>query len=105
MENENENEKKFPLRPIGDRFIAKVVEGGDELNIESNSEFILPKNNNSKPMKVVVVEISNDFVNDGIGLKVGDIVLISKYGSTSITYGKDNEKYQLCNRMDIIGVL
>lgn len=98
-------EMMIPLKPVGDRFVAKVVEGREELLVESGSEFILPKSNNSKPMKVEVVEISEGFINDGLGLKVGDEVLISKYGSTSISYGKDNVKYQLCNRKDIIGIV
>lgn len=94
----------FPIKPMGDRFVAKVLEGDEELTIE-NSDFILPKSNNSKPMRVLVTEMSETFNNEGLGLKVGDEVLISKYGSTSITYGEKNEKYQLCNKMDIIGIL
>ena len=95
----------FPVRPLGDRFVAEVLEGGDEMLVEAGGEFVLPKSNNSKPMKVRVVEISDGFVNDGLRLGVGDEVLISKYGSTAITYGKGGKRYQLCNRMDIIGIL
>ena len=95
---------KFPIRPIGDRFIAKVVEGSEELHID-NSDFILPKNNNSKPMKVEVVEISDNFNNDGLDLRVGDLVLISKYGSTSIKVGENNEQFQMCCKNDVIGVI
>lgn len=100
----NEIDNKFPIRPIGDRFIAKVIEGDEELRIE-NSDFILPKSDNSKPMKVKVIEISKNFNNSGLGLKCGDEVLISKYGSTSIKYGKNNERYQMCCKKDIIGIL
>ena len=97
-------ERKFPIRPIGDRFIAEVVEGDEELRIE-NSEFILPKSDNSKPMKVKVIEISENFDNSGLGLGVGDEVLISKYGSTSIKYGEKNNRFQMCCKKDIIGIL
>lgn len=99
-----ETVRKFPVRPIGDRFIAEVIEGEEELRIE-NSDFILPKSDNSKPMKVKVVEISENFDNSGLGLEVGDEVLISKYGSTSIKYGEKNERYQMCCKKDIIGIL
>lgn len=102
---DKDNSKSFPLRPMGDRFVAKVIEGAEELMIEGNSDFILPKNNNSKPMKVMVTEISSTFDNRGLGLKVGDTVLISKYGSTTISYGEDRQKYQLCHKLDIIGIL
>ena len=95
----------FPVRPLGDRFVAEVLEGGDEMLVEAGSEFVLPKSNNSRPMKVRVVEISDDFANDGLRLRVGDEVLISKYGSTSIVYGKEGRRFQLCNRLDIIGIL
>lgn len=94
----------FPIRPIGNRFIAEVIEGDEELHIQ-NSEFMLAKNNNSKPMKVRVTELSQNFDNSGLGLKVGDIVLISKYGSVSIKYGKESKRFQLCLKNDIIGIL
>lgn len=99
-----ETVRKFPVRPIGDRFIAEVIEGDDELRIE-NSDFILPKSDNSKPMKVKVIEISSDFDNSGLGLQIGDEVLISKYGSTSIQCGKENKRFQMCCKKDIIGIL
>lgn len=94
----------FPLRPIGNRFIAEVIEGDDELKLE-NSEFILPKNNNSKPMRAKVIEISENFDNSGLGLKVGDVVLLSKYGSTTIKYGKEGNLFQLCLKDDVIGIV
>ena len=90
MESALKEDDVFPIRPVGDRFIASVVEGEEELHIDG-SEFILPKSNNSKPMKVMVVEISDDFDNSGLDLKVGDVVLISKYGSTSIKIGQDGK--------------
>ena len=102
MENED---GRIPVKPVGDRFVAKVVDGLEDVHVESDSGFILPKRDGSKPMKVKVVEISEEFNNEGLGLRVGDDVLISKYGSTGITYGKDGRKYQLCNRLDIIGIL
>lgn len=94
----------FPLMPLGNRFVAEVIEGEDELKIQ-NSEFILPKNNNSKPMRAKVIEISENFDNSGLGLVVGDVVLLSKYGSTSIKYGKDGKLFQLCLKEDVIGIL
>lgn len=95
----------MPVHPIKNHFTAEVLESEEqELTLE-NGMFRLAKNNHSKPMRVRVVEISEEFDNDGLCLKIGDEVLISKYGSISITYGKDSKKYQLCNSLDIIGIL
>ena len=94
----------FPIKPYGDRFVGEVLECDEELHIQ-NSEFILPKNDNSRPMRLKVIEISDTFDNSGLGLKNGDIVLVSKYGTTAITYGEPPKKYQLCCKMDIIGIL
>lgn len=105
IEQMDKNSGPFPLRPVGDRFVGKVVDSEEDTHVEGDSVFLLAKRGYSKPMRVVVVEISRTFDNEGLGLKVGDEVLIPKYGSTSVTVGEDGERYQLCNRMDVIGIL
>ena len=96
--------QKFPVRPIGDRVIAKSIEDEEELHIQ-DSEFLLAKNDHSKPMKAEVIEISENFDSSGLNLKVGDVILIPKYGSTEIKIGEKNERYQMCHKKDIIGIL
>ena len=93
----------FPIKPMGDRFIAEeIVEETEHID---GSIFLLAKNDHSKPMRVKVVEISDDFDNTGLNLKVGDEVLIPKYGSTSIKWGKEQKKFHMCCKMDVIGII
>ena len=96
---------QFPLRPLGDRFVVKVIEKGESADVDDCSGFLVAKGDHSKPMKAVVIEISDRFSNEGLGLKVGDEVLLPKYGSTAMHLGADNTLYYLCNRLDLIGIL
>lgn len=90
------------IRPVGDRFTAEVLD--DEVK-NDESGFIVVSKSNSKPMKARVIEISEEFNNTNLNLKVGDIVLLPKTGTTGILVGKNQKKYQLCNRLDMIGIL
>lgn len=90
------------IRPVGDRFTAEVL---DDTTETTESGFIVVSKSNSKPMKARVIEISDEFKNEGLNLKVGDIVLLPKSGTTGILVGREQKKYQLCNRLDMVGIL
>lgn len=94
------HELELKIRPVGNHFIARK---NDEVEIKNEYGFILPKDFHQKPMECTVTDISDDFENDGLGLTVGDVVLLPKYGGLKICNG--TEEYHLCHRKDIIGIL
>lgn len=88
--------------PKTNHFTAIVIE--EDLT-ETYDGFLIAKNPHSHPMMAKIIELSDTFDNSGLGVAVGDIVLLPKYGSTSYTIKGDSNKYQLCHRLDIIGIV
>jgi len=88
------------LRPSKNHLLVKRVSVEETVG---GTNFVLPKDFHQKPMKCVVVDIGDEHLDTGMELKVGDTILLPKYGSTKVI--KDNEEYHLCHIDDIIGIL
>ncbi len=92
------------IKPLGDRVLVKLIEESEQVK----GGIIIPDTAKEKPQHAEVVALGTGKKDkDGklvpFEVKVGDKVLISKYGGTEVKLGSD--KYTLLREDDILGVL
>ncbi len=92
------------LKPLGDRVL---VEAAEEKEVKKGG-IIIPDSAKEKPMESVVVALGTGKTDDNgkkipFEVKVGDRVLVSKYGGTEIKL--DGKDYKILNSDDILGVI
>ena len=95
---------KVKIQPLGDRVLAKQVEEKEQVK----GGIIIPDSAKEKSQEAQVVAIGSGRLDSNgkrlpFEVKVGDNVLISKYGGTEITFG--DEKYTLLREDDIVAIL
>lgn len=95
---------KVKIQPLGDRVLVKQVEEKEQVN----GGIIIPDSAKEKSQEAQVVAIGSGRLDSNgkrlpFEVKVGDNVLISKYGGTEITFG--DEKYTLLREDDIVAIL
>ncbi|RKX33254.1 MAG: co-chaperone GroES [Verrucomicrobia bacterium] len=93
------------IKPIGDRVLVKYIEEEEE---QSRGGIIIPDTAKEKPQEAEVIALGTGKKDDkgktqDFEVKVGDRVLISKYGGTEVKL--DDEKYMLVREDDILGVI
>lgn len=91
------------IRPLGDRVLVEPVEEKEV----SKGGIIIPDTAKEKPMQGKVVAVGKKVDDDGkevaFDVKVGDMVLLPKYGGTEV---KINDKtYQLVREEDLLAVM
>jgi chaperonin GroES len=92
------------IKPLGQRVLAKRIDEDET----SAGGIIIPDSAKEKPQEAEVIalgtggkdEDGNDFE---FTVKVGDRVLISKYGGTDVKLG--GEDHLILNEGDILGIL
>jgi len=93
------------LRPLGDRVVLKPVEREEK----TKSGIVLPDTAKEKPQEGVVLAVGpGRFDEDGekripLDVKVGDVVLYSKYGGTEVKY--NNEEYLVLSARDLLAIV
>jgi chaperonin GroES len=92
------------LKPLGDRVLVKPVE---EKEVKKGG-IIIPDTAKEKPTEGKVIALGTGKTDDNgkkipFEVKVGDRVLVSKYGGTEIKL--DGEEYKILNSDDILGVI
>ena len=95
---------KVKIQPLGDRVLVKQVEEKEQIR----GGIIIPDAAKEKSQEAEVVAIgSGKLASDGkrvaFEVKVGDKVLISKYGGTEVALGE--EKYILLREEEIVAIL
>ncbi|MBO5254884.1 MAG: co-chaperone GroES [Opitutales bacterium] len=95
---------KVKIQPLGDRVLVKQIEEKEQVR----GGIIIPDAAKEKSQEAEVVAIgSGKLASDGkrvaFEVKVGDKVLISKYGGTEVAVG--DEKYLLLREEDIVAIL
>ena len=96
--------EKVKIQPLGDRVLVKQVEEKEQVK----GGIIIPDSAKEKSQEAQVVAIGSGRLDSNgkrlpFEVKVGDNVLISKYGGTEITFG--DEKYTLLREDDIVAIL
>jgi chaperonin GroES len=92
------------VKPLGDRVLIQSIEE-NEVN---KGGIIIPDTAKEKPQEGTVVAVGTGKLDDNgkkieFNVKVGDKVLISKYGGTEIKI--DGENYLIMRESDILGII
>ena len=92
------------IQPIGDRILVQPMEENEQVK----GGIIIPDSAKEKPQNAKVIALGTGKTDkDGkkvpIEVKVGDIVLISKYGGTEVKL--DGEKFTLLREDDVLGII
>jgi chaperonin GroES len=91
------------IRPLGERVLIEPLEAKEQLK----GGIYIPDTAKEKPMegKVIALGIKRDEEGKEIkfDVKVGDIVLLPKYGGTEVKI--DGKEYQLVREDDLLGIL
>ena len=92
------------IQPLGQRVLVKRTESEEK----SAGGLYIPDTAKEKPQEAKVVALGTGGKDDEgkaieFTVKVGDLVLISKYGGTEVKI--DGEEHLLLNESDILGIL
>ena len=92
------------VKPIGDRVLVKPAKDEET----KKGGIIIPDTAKEKSQEGKVIAIGTGKIDDNgkkvpFNVKVGDRVLISKYGGTEIKI--DGEEYQVLREDDILGIV
>ena len=94
---------KIKLQPLGDRVLVKQVEEKEQVK----GGIIIPDAAKEKSQEAEVLALGTGNLSDGktmsFDVKVGDKVLISKYGGTEVSI--DGTSYMLLRQDDIMAIL
>ena len=92
------------ITPLGTRVLVKRIELNEQ---KTDVGIFLPDTAKEKPQEAEVVALGTGKNDEGeiieFSVKVGDKVLISKYGGTEVKVGGD--ECVLVNESDILGIL
>jgi chaperonin GroES len=92
------------IKPLNDRILVKLVEEGEV----RKGGIIIPDSAKEKPQEAKVVAVGPGKLDESgkrlpVDVKVGEKVLISKYGGTEVKI--DGDAYQILREDDILAVL
>jgi len=92
------------IKPIGDRVLVEHVEEKEQVR----GGIIIPDSAKEKPQEAKVIALGTGKRDEdgkiiAFEVKVGDLVLISKYGGTEVKLGE--KKYTIVKEEDILGVI
>ncbi len=92
------------IRPLGDRVLVQAIEEDEQIK----GGIIIPDSAKEKPTEAEVVALgTGKKLDDGsdykFSVKVGDRVIVSKYGGTQVKYADD--EYTILREDDILAVV
>ncbi len=91
------------IRPLGDRVLVEPI----DVKEVTKGGIIIPDSAKEKPIEGKVIAIGKKLDDDGkeiaFDVKVGDKVLLPKYGGTEVKI--DDKTYQLVREEDLLGVI
>jgi chaperonin GroES len=98
------NMANVKIKPIGDRVLVQHIEEKEQVR----GGIIIPDSAKEKPQEAKVIALGTGKKDENgkvtpFEVKVGDKVLISKYGGTEVKL--DDQKYTLVREDDILGVI
>ena len=95
---------KSKITPIGDRVLVKHIEEKEQVR----GGIIIPDAAKEKPQEAEVIALGTGKKDESgktqaFEVKVGDRVLISKYGGTEVKY--NGEEYLLLSARDVLAIV
>ena len=96
--------KKPNIQPLGDRVLVQAVEESEQVK----GGIIIPEAAQEKPTEAKVITLGTGGRDDSgkkiaFNVKVGDVVIVSKYGGNEIKY--DDISYTIIREDDILGIV
>ncbi len=95
---------KVNIKPLGDRVLLEICEVAEQVK----GGIVIPDTAKEKPQEFKVIALGTG-KNDDKGkkipfdVKVGDIVLTSRYGGTEVKV--DGKEYKVVNSEDILAIV
>jgi chaperonin GroES len=95
---------KPKIKPLGDRVLIKAIEESEQVK----GGIIIPDSAKEKPQEAEVIALGTGKKDDdgktiAFSVKVGDRVIVSKYGGTEVKF--DDTEYTLVREDDILGIV
>ncbi|WP_446474150.1 co-chaperone GroES [Actinomadura opuntiae] len=95
---------KVALKPLEDRIVVQPLEA----ETTTASGLVIPDTAKEKPQEGTVLAVGPGRVDDKgervpVDVKVGEVVLYSKYGGTEVKY--NNEEYLVLSARDVLAVI
>ncbi|WP_176013412.1 co-chaperone GroES [Victivallis sp. Marseille-Q1083] len=95
---------KVNIKPLGDRVLLEICEAAEQVK----GGIVIPDTAKEKPQEYTVIAIGTGKTDDKgkkieFDVKVGDIVLTSRYGGTEVKY--DGKEYKIIGQDDILAVI
>ena len=91
------------IQPLGDRVVVRPLEAEEK----TKGGIILPDTAKEKPQQGVVIAVGPGRFEDGklvpMGVKVGDKVLLAKWGGNEIKY--NGEEYLILKESELLAVI
>ena len=94
------------MKPLGDRVLVEPVEEKET----KKGGIIIPDTAKEKPQQAVVRALGTGKLDDNgkkipFEVKVGDHVLVSKYGGTDLPFKIDNKEYKIMSSDDLLAIV
>jgi len=95
---------KVNIQPLGDRVLVEAIEESEQVK----GGIVIPDSAKEKPQEAKVVALGTGKTDDNgkkipFDVKVGDVVLTSKYGGTEVKY--DDKEYKILSSSDILAIV
>lgn len=96
---------KVNLRPLHDKILVER----DEAAAQTAAGIFLPESTKEKPTTATVLAVGEGTLNETTGqrtpldIKVGDRIILSKWGGTEITL--DGDEYLIINAADVLAIV
>ncbi len=92
------------IKPLEDRIVIRQVEAEQT----TASGLVIPDTAKEKPQEGEVISVGPGRVDDKgnripVDVKVGDVVIYSRYGGTEVKY--DGQEFQILSSRDVLAVV
>ena len=92
------------IKPLEDRIVIRQVEAEQT----TASGLVIPDTAKEKPQEGEVIAVGPGGVDDNgnripVDVKVGDVVIYSRYGGTEVKY--DGQEFQILSSRDVLAVV
>ncbi len=92
------------IKPLEDRIVIRQVEAEQT----TASGLVIPDTAKEKPQEGEVISVGPGRVDDNgnripVDVKVGDVVIYSRYGGTEVKY--DGQEFQILSSRDVLAVV
>ena len=92
------------IKPLGDRVLLELSENTEQMK----GGILIPDTAKEKPQEYVVIALGTGKTDDNgkkipFDVKVGDVVLTSRYGGTEVKVG--DKEYKVVNQDDILAIV